>query len=83
MQRLQATNHSQTPFTMAHGTTRARTGLSSLLLLTNALIWVSAVIVMGIISYFISQSNGTNNSRIIYMEVVVCFIPLCLLGLCG
>jgi len=60
----------QTPFTMAHGTTRARTGLSSLLILTNALIWVSAVIVMGIISYFISLANGTNNSRIIYMEVV-------------
>ena len=55
---------------MAHGSTRARTGLSPIFLATNALIWISAVIVMGILSYLISL-NGEAGSRIIYMEVIV------------
>jgi hypothetical protein len=39
--------------------------------ITNALIWISAVIVMGIISYFIHQDNGyTPSSHIIYLEVI-------------
>lgn len=58
---------------MAHGHTRARTGLSPLLLATNLLIWISAVIVMGILSYLISLS-GEAGSRVIYMEVIVCAI---------
>jgi len=36
---------------------------------TNALIWISAVIVMGILSYFISQNNQQGN-HIIYEEVI-------------
>ncbi|KAK1753851.1 hypothetical protein QBC47DRAFT_385071 [Echria macrotheca] len=55
---------------MAHGANRARTGLSPLLMLTNALIWISAVIVMGILSYLISQNNGNAGSHVIYMEVI-------------
>ncbi len=55
---------------MAHGTTRARTGLSPFLLASSALIWISAVIVMGILSYLISLP-GEAGSRIIYMEVIV------------
>jgi hypothetical protein len=54
---------------MAHGSTRARTGLSPLLLATNLLIWISAVIVMGILSYLISL-NGNVGNRVIYMEVI-------------
>lgn len=54
---------------MAHGTTRARTGLPPVLLATSALVWISAVIVMGILSYLISL-NGEAGSRIIYMEVI-------------
>ncbi|KAK5654743.1 hypothetical protein OQA88_7068 [Cercophora sp. LCS_1] len=54
---------------MAHGSTRARTGLSPILLATNLLIWISAVIVMGILSYLISL-NGNAGSRVIYMEVI-------------
>jgi len=54
---------------MAHGNTRARTGLSPVLLATSALVWISAVIVMGILSYLISL-NGEAGDRIIYMEVI-------------
>ena len=54
---------------MAHGSNRARTGLSPILLATNLLIWISAVIVMGILSYLISL-NGEAGSRVIYMEVI-------------
>ncbi|KAK0708637.1 hypothetical protein B0H67DRAFT_497102 [Lasiosphaeris hirsuta] len=54
---------------MAHGTTRARTGLSPFLMASNVLIWISAVIVMGILSYLISL-NGNAGSRVIYMEVI-------------
>ncbi|KAI1206846.1 uncharacterized protein F4807DRAFT_216771 [Annulohypoxylon truncatum] len=38
-------------------------------LFSNALIWISAVIVMGILSYFISQNNYVPG-RIIYEEVI-------------
>jgi len=54
---------------MVGGTTRARTGFSPIFMLTNALIWISAVIVMGILSYLISL-NGQAGSHIIYMEVI-------------
>ncbi len=59
---------------MAHGTSRARTGLSPFLMASNALIWISAVIVMGILSYLISLNNNQGD-QIIYMEVVVCSPP--------
>jgi len=48
---------------------RTHTGLSPFFLATNALIWVSAVIVMGILSYFISVNNNQGN-HIIYEEVI-------------
>ena len=41
------------------------------MLASNAIIWVSAVIVMGIVSYWISQNNGNNGDHIIYEEVIV------------
>ena len=51
-------------------TSHTRTGLSPLLMISNVLIWVSAVIVMGILSYFISLNN-TPGDHIIYEEVIV------------
>jgi len=50
-------------------TTRARTGLSPFFLISNLIIWVSAVIVMGILSYFISLNNNQGD-HIIYEEVI-------------
>ncbi|KAJ4287485.1 hypothetical protein N0V88_007584 [Collariella sp. IMI 366227] len=40
---------------MAHGDTRARTGLPTFLLASSALVWISAVIVMGILAYLVSE----------------------------
>jgi hypothetical protein len=72
----QSTLFSQSPATpttvkMVHRESRVRTGLSPALMATNVLIWISAVIVMGILSYLISLS-GEAGSRVIYMEVIVC-----------
>jgi hypothetical protein len=47
----------------------ARTGLEPFFMFSNALIWISAVIVMGIVSYFISLNNNQGN-HIIYEEVI-------------
>ncbi|KAI8963112.1 hypothetical protein F5Y11DRAFT_320382 [Daldinia sp. FL1419] len=47
----------------------SRFSLPPFFLISNALIWISAVIVMGIISYFISQSSYVPG-RIIYEEVI-------------
>ncbi|KAI1660605.1 hypothetical protein F4813DRAFT_298804 [Daldinia decipiens] len=44
-------------------------GLPPFFLISNALIWISAVIVMGILSYFISLNNYVPR-RIIYEEVI-------------
>lgn len=44
-------------------------GLSPVFLVTNAIVWVSAAIIMGILSYWISQEEQPDS--IIYMEVVV------------
>jgi len=52
-------------------TRRGRYGLTPLLFVSNILIWISAVIVMGILSYFISTNNN-QGSHIIYEEVIVC-----------
>jgi hypothetical protein len=52
-------------------TRRGRYGLTPLLFFSNMLIWISAVIVMGILSYFISVNNN-QGSHIIYEEVIVC-----------
>ncbi|RYP03160.1 hypothetical protein DL765_010581 [Monosporascus sp. GIB2] len=46
----------------------ARTGLSPFLLVTDILIWCSAVIVMGIVSYFISTYYV--GRHLIYIEVI-------------
>lgn len=56
-------------------TAHRRTGLSPFFLVTNLLIWISAVIVMGIVSYWISQ--GAGGDHIIYEEVIVraCCLP--------
>jgi hypothetical protein len=62
---------------MVHGHTRARTGLSPVFLATNILIWISAVIVMGILSYLISL-DGEVGDRVIYMEVIVRSSPGCI-----
>ncbi|RYP35755.1 hypothetical protein DL767_003700 [Monosporascus sp. MG133] len=48
----------------------ARSGLSPFLLLSNIVIWCSAVIVMGIVSYFISQSTYSVGRFLIYTEVI-------------
>ncbi|KAI0158045.1 hypothetical protein GGR52DRAFT_564877 [Hypoxylon sp. FL1284] len=48
----------------------SRLGLSPFSLATNALIWISAVIVMGIVSYIISQDDEYIGSHIIYEEVI-------------
>lgn len=56
---------------MAHGSNRVRTGLSPILMATNVLVWISAVIVMGILSYLISINGDGVGSRVIYMEVIV------------
>ena len=54
---------------MVHGDTRARTGLTTFLLASSALIWVSAVIVMGILAYLVSRSGG--GDHIMYELVIV------------
>lgn len=54
---------------MARTTTRA--GVPPFLLISNVIIWISAVIVMGILSYFISVSNQYVSRHIIYEEVIV------------
>jgi hypothetical protein len=54
---------------MVHGDTRARTGLTTFLLASSALIWVSAVIVMGILAYLVSRNWG--GDHIIYELVIV------------
>ncbi len=54
-------------------TTRT-TGLAPFFLISNGIIWVSAVIVMGILSYFISLNNNQGD-HIIYEEVIVCYPP--------
>ncbi|RYP93227.1 hypothetical protein DL770_000702 [Monosporascus sp. CRB-9-2] len=48
----------------------ARSGLSPFLLFSNIVIWCSAVIVMGIVSYFISQSTYAVGRLLIYTEVI-------------
>lgn len=55
---------------MARTDTSARFALPPFFLVSNALIWISAVIVMGISSYFISESSAVG-SHIIYEEVIV------------
>jgi hypothetical protein len=47
-----------------------RVGLPPHLMASNILVWISAVIVMGILSYFISLNNN-QGSHIIYEEVIV------------
>lgn len=54
---------------MVRGETRARTGLSTFLLASSALVWISAVIVMGILAYLVS--NGWRGDHIIYELVIV------------
>ncbi|KAI2629274.1 hypothetical protein GGS26DRAFT_560086 [Hypomontagnella submonticulosa] len=54
---------------MARTDTSARFALPPFFLVSNALIWISAVIVMGISSYFISESSAVG-SHIIYEEVI-------------
>ncbi|KAI0380884.1 hypothetical protein F5Y04DRAFT_256917 [Hypomontagnella monticulosa] len=55
---------------MARTDTSARFALPPFFLVSNALIWISAVIVMGILSYYINESNGTVGNHIIYEEVI-------------
>jgi hypothetical protein len=55
---------------MAGGDTRARTGLSTFLLASTALVWISAVIVMGILAYLVSK--GWGGDHVIYELVMVC-----------
>jgi hypothetical protein len=54
---------------MANGNTRARTGLSSFMLASSALVWISSVIVMGILAYLVSR--GWGGDHVIYELVVV------------
>ena len=50
--------------------TERRAGLAPFFLATNALIWISSVIVLGIVSYWLSLNNN-QGSHIIYEEVIV------------
>lgn len=54
---------------MVRGETRARSGLNTFLLASSALVWASAVIVMGILAYYVA--NDFRNTRIIYSLVIV------------
>ncbi|KAK4233407.1 hypothetical protein C8A03DRAFT_38887 [Achaetomium macrosporum] len=53
---------------MAGGDTRARTGLSTFLLASSALVWISSVIVMGILAYLVSE--GWRGDHVIYELVI-------------
>lgn len=54
-------------------------GLSPFFWATNVIVWLSAVIVMGILSYWFSTSSQPD--WIIYMLVVVClYPPVCRIG---
>ncbi|KAL2264988.1 hypothetical protein VTJ83DRAFT_7498 [Remersonia thermophila] len=53
---------------MARGHSRVRDGHSTLALASSAIAWVSAVIVLGIIAYLISE--GWKNSHTIYILVI-------------
>lgn len=55
---------------MARTNASSRFALPPFFLVSNAIIWISAVIVMGILSYFISESNYVGN-HVIYEEVIV------------
>lgn len=53
----------------------ARGSLPPFFLISNLLVWASAVIVMGILSYFISVTDGHYiSNHIIYEEVIVSHI---------
>ncbi|CAI4212040.1 unnamed protein product [Parascedosporium putredinis] len=54
-------------------------GLSPLFLATNALIWISSVIVMGIVSYWFS-TNMHQPDSIIYIEVISVLTTVFFLG---
>lgn len=54
---------------MVRGEHRARTGLSAFALASSALVWVSAVIVMGILAYLVSK--GWGGDHVIYELVIV------------
>lgn len=51
-------------------TSGTRTGLHPFNLVNNALIWISAVIVMGILSYYIHHQRPFVSSHVIYEEVI-------------
>lgn len=55
---------------MARTNTSSRFALPPFFLVSNVIIWISAVIVMGIVSYFISEGAYVGN-HIIYEEVIV------------
>ncbi|KAL1838124.1 hypothetical protein VTJ49DRAFT_3003 [Mycothermus thermophilus] len=63
---------------MAWGSTRSRAGHSTFALACSALVWASAVIVMGIMAYLISE--GWRGSHAIYILVIsvltTLFIPV-------
>jgi len=58
----------------------ARIGLSPFLLASTVIVWISAVIVMGILSYLISLNNNVGD-HVIYEEVVA--VLTVALGLAG
>jgi len=66
---------------MVRGDTRACTGLTTFLLASSALVWVSAVIVMGILAYYVSLGYG--GTHLIYDLVIAvlttAFFPLAFL----
>jgi len=50
-------------------TTGTVAGIHPFMHISNALVWISAVIVMGILSFFISQNNN-QSTHVIYEEVI-------------
>lgn len=49
----------------------ARVGLPPFFVISNAIVWISAVINMGILSYWIHHSRPYLSRHIIYEEVIV------------
>ena len=56
---------------MLHDATRTPGWLRPFLLFNNVMAWVSALIVLGISSYFISIYRRSSGTHVIYTEVIV------------
>jgi hypothetical protein len=53
----------------------SREGLTPFLIISNVLIWISSIIVMGILSYWIDQ-QPRQPTHLVYEEVIVSLLPV-------